>query len=124
MNSKKQFCKRGHDTRSVGRMNSRTCKACNRDNSRLSLWKLAGITNPDGTLFTKLDYDRAYQVQQGKCLSCGIHQSELKARLCADHDHATSTFRFLLCDPCNRTLGSVRDNPTVLRRLADLLEGR
>lgn len=91
---------------------------------RNSAWKVAGILNSDGSTFTCVDYDRCYQVQQGRCNGCGIHQSELKGRLHTDHDHKTGIFRFLLCMNCNRTLGHVQDSPTILRKLADLLEGK
>src|ERR1700690_1830910 len=85
-------------------------------------WKHFGLINRDGTPFTYLDYDRAYQIQQGRCKGCGIHQSELKGTLHADHDHQTGKFRFLLCMNCNRTLGHAHDSPTVLRNLATILE--
>lgn len=68
--SKKQFCLRGHDTHISGRdINSRACKVCNRDRPSLRnrMYKLAGILNPDGSQFTTVDFDQAYQVQQGKC---------------------------------------------------------
>lgn len=39
--------------------------------------------------------------------------------MCADHDHQTGVFRGWLCDPCNRGLGFLRENPVVLARAAD-----
>lgn len=36
-----------------------------------------------------------------------------------DHCHATKKFRGWICDPCNKALGFVRDNPIRLRALAD-----
>lgn len=87
-------------------------------------WKSRGIINQDGTTFTYTDYDRQYQIQQGKCAGCSLHQSELKNSLHADHDHETGIFRVLLCMNCNRALGHAQDNPTILRKLADLLEGK
>jgi Recombination endonuclease VII len=91
-------------------------------NRRNRQWRDAGILNADGSQFKHIDYDRAYQVQQGKCLGCGRHQTELKSKLQADHDHKTGIFRFLLCGNCNPILGHAHDNPKVLRCLADLLE--
>lgn len=77
-----------------------------RDNirSKVCNWKVFGIINADGTPFTEIDYDRAYQVQQGRCKlkTCNKHQSELKRALVVDHDHQTGIFRGLLCDGCNR----------------------
>lgn len=95
-----------------------------RQRGRNNNWKIAGILNADGSLFTTVDFDRAYQIQQGRCLGCGLHQSEFKHRLHADHNHKTGVFRFLLCNNCNRALGHGLENPIILRKLADLLEGK
>lgn len=43
-------------------------------------------------------------------------------RLCIDHDHATGKVRGVLCSRCNRILGAAKDDPSLLRRLADYLE--
>jgi hypothetical protein len=113
------------------------CRACNNarlgdwrsghptnvsKNSRNGSFRVAGIINANGTPFTTVDYDRAYQVQQGKCKGCYKHQSELGRRLDADHDHKTGVFRFLLCANCNRALGYAKDNPDILHHLAELVE--
>ncbi len=134
-----QVCARGHDKILLGEDKHGRCKTCavmkaNEWNKahpaifnsrrRNTYWKYHGILNKDGTDFTCVDYDRQYQIQQGKCNGCGIHQSELTSRLHSDHDHKTGIFRFLLCMNCNRTLGHAQDSPIVLRRLADLLEGK
>lgn len=39
-----------------------------------------------------------------------------------DHDHATGAFRGWLCDRCNRALGQVKDDPALLRAMADYIE--
>jgi Recombination endonuclease VII len=131
----KQFCLRGHDTFIVGRRGS-TCRVCHnqrntewriknphkyRTMQRDSHWKGVGILNSDGSLFTTVDFDRAYQIQSGRCLGCGKHQTELKTFLHADHDHKTGVFRRLLCGGCNRIIGIASENPDLLRKLADLL---
>lgn len=90
---------------------------------RKSQWKKLGIINERGDCFSHVDYDRHYQIQQGKCLGCGLHQTELKRRLCVDHDHKTGKFRGLLCDRCNSALGQAKDLSSVLRKLADYLDG-
>jgi len=137
MSIPKQFCVKGHDTHIVGRTTSRGCRTCANKASdvwrrahpdmyrpwqRASKWASQGIKNVDGSRFTPVDYDRQYQIQGGKCVGCMRHQSELKERLNADHDHKTGTFRFLLCSDCNHVLGMGKDNPTILRRLADALD--
>jgi hypothetical protein len=134
-----RFCRQGHDKDSVGRGPQGRCRKCDSIRAsawnkahpkimtprrRNSAWKKMGMVNANGTSFTSIDYDRQYQIQQGKCLGCDIHQLALSGRLHADHDHVTGVFRFLLCMNCNRALGHAQDNPTILRRLADLLEGK
>lgn len=84
-------------------------------------WKRYGIINKDGSAFTTVDFDRAYQVQQGKCLGCTVHQSELRQVLHPDHDHSTGFFRGLLCEHCNRALGLLRDDVNTLINLVDYL---
>ena len=43
-------------------------------------------------------------------------------KLTFDHDHATGKFRGLICSTCNVTIGNARDDPAVLRHLADYIE--
>jgi hypothetical protein len=51
------------------------------------------------------------------CPICGSTK-----KLCMDHSHATAEFRGWLCDDCNLVLGRVKENPAILRALADYLE--
>ena len=91
--------------------------------ARESQWRSYGILNADGTTFTSINYDRAYQVQSGRCLGCDRHQTEFKDRLSADHDHVTKIFRGLLCQGCNLICGNAYDNPNTLERLSEYLRG-
>lgn len=100
----------------------RAKKSARKSVKKLS-WRLKGIVNPDGSPFTLIDYDRAYQVQQGRCRGCLTHQSDMKRALAADHDHATNFFRGLLCIKCNYVLGLVTDDIAVLERLKYYLQG-
>jgi recombination endonuclease VII len=104
-----QFCPRGHDTFVVGRASDGTCIICSREKHKQGIketnWKKQGILNPDGSPFTIIDYDRAYQIQGGRCAICKKHQTEFKRRLSADHDHVTGIFRGILCDSCNKNVG-------------------
>lgn len=43
-------------------------------------------------------------------------------RIHFDHDHNTGLFRGWICLQCNVALGLVKDNPKLLRRMADYLE--
>jgi Recombination endonuclease VII len=58
--------------------------------------------------------------QRGKCAGCQRELHSFK-RFCIDHSHVTGKVRGLLCDDCNLSLGRLRDDPTVLHRLADYL---
>lgn len=55
-------------------------------------------------------YNQMFQSQGGRCGICEVHQTELTKALCVDHCHKTSKIRGLLCDLCNRGLGSFRDS--------------
>lgn len=68
------------------------------------------------------EYERMYQAQDGKCAICRWATGKSR-RLAVDHDHATGRVRGLLCSPCNRYLGYVRDNPDAYRRAAAYLSG-
>jgi hypothetical protein len=86
-------------------------------------WKQQGIVI-GGRDFTTVDYDYAYQVQQGCCAACRKHAAELNRKLFPDHDHKTGEFRWLLCNRCNGILGYVYDDPEILERMAKLLRSR
>jgi hypothetical protein len=64
-------------------------------------------------------YFENYDLQEGKCKIC----SEFQHRLSIDHCHTTMKLRGLICGPCNRALGLMRDNPEALRNAARYLEG-
>ncbi len=66
-------------------------------------------------------YNEAFNLQEGRCLICGKHQSEEGRSLSADHNHETGKRRGLLCNTCNRVLGLFHDNPFLLIKAADYL---
>lgn len=76
---------------------------------------------------TQTDYDRMLTEQGGGCALCGCRAEEQKGRyqtyLHVDHCHATGRVRGLLCDEHNMLLGRFDDNPALLRRAAEYLEG-
>jgi len=56
--------------------------------------------------------------QGGVCAIC--KQADTKA-LAADHCHITGLFRGLLCSNCNRGLGYMKDNITILKQAVEYL---
>lgn len=60
------------------------------------------------------DYNKLFVAQEGKCLICRRHQSDLKRKLNVDHDHATGKVRGLLCNNCNSGLGHFKDDQKVM----------
>lgn len=53
-------------------------------------------------------------------LNCEVCESD--KRISFDHNHQTGKFRGWLCNDCNLALGILKDNPILLRKLADYLE--
>jgi Recombination endonuclease VII len=115
-----KFCKQGHDKDIVGRTTKGGCKICqlwaNRKwqqspevivYKKTYHWRTYGILNEQNQQFTLTDYDRNYQIQQGRCKCCNKHQSELKQRLFVEHNHTTGKFRGLVCQGCNIKIGAV-----------------
>lgn len=62
--------------------------------------------------------------QGGRCAICQRTDPGCSrhARLAVDHCHTTGKVRGLLCNGCNRGIGFLMDNPTILRAAADYLE--
>lgn len=52
--------------------------------------------------------------QNGCCAIC-----DNKAPLAVDHCHATDKIRGLLCGPCNRAIGLLKENPHAIERALD-----
>ncbi|MET8987752.1 endonuclease VII domain-containing protein [Nonomuraea wenchangensis] len=68
------------------------------------------------------EYERRLAAQDGKCAICQTPQAEAETQhgvLVVDHDHACcpgktscgNCVRGLLCDPCNRAIGFLKDSP-------------
>ena len=67
------------------------------------------------------DYNLIFEMQQGKCKICGIHQKDNKRKLCIDHCHKTNKVRGLLCNHCNTGLGFFKDNTKSLLEAVNYL---
>ena len=62
---------------------------------------------------------QAWKVFNGVCQACGERCSSVWA---TDHDHLLRTFRGIIGNGCNTSLGQAKDSPKRLRLLADYLE--
>jgi hypothetical protein len=64
--------------------------------------------------------------QNNRCATCGAEPDpngiKAAARLHVDHDHITGRLRKLLCNRCNLGVGYFRDDPALLRVMADYIE--
>ena len=77
---------------------------------------------------TDADLAKMKEEQHNKCYLCGsegflIGKNNHSEKLAVDHCHETGKVRKLLCHNCNRALGLFKDNPDVLRKAADYVEG-
>jgi hypothetical protein len=69
------------------------------------------------------EYEAMVKLTGGRCPVCGQPPSPVfEAAFDLDHDHLTGKVRGLLCRPCNLALGGARDDPAILRALADYIE--
>jgi hypothetical protein len=57
-------------------------------------------------------YEALYAAQGGVCAICRRAKG-LTKKLAVDHDHKTGYVRGLLCSPCNKLLGHLRDDPNL-----------
>lgn len=66
-------------------------------------------------------YKAMVAAQDNRCAICRNDMGQGRSRH-LDHCHATGKVRALLCTSCNVTLGRVKDDPSLLRRMADYIE--
>ena len=104
---------------------NRRCKRCRKDDKLRNMYAM-----------TLAQYEDMVAGQGGGCATCGKTEQENGQALAVDHDHAccprtgpnTKTCgkctRAILCTECNLLIGKADHNPDLLRRLADLLEGK
>lgn len=69
-------------------------------------------------------YFRLLEEQKGLCAICKNPPEQIgrKKNLHMDHDHETDSPRGLLCSHCNVALGLAKEDPKILRAMADYLE--
>jgi hypothetical protein len=62
---------------------------------------------------TESDLHRMFAMQRGRCATCSSALAQ--QNLAVDHDHITGRVRGLLCSRCNLAIGSLKDDPKVIR---------
>lgn len=68
------------------------------------------------------DYNNMLESQQGKCLICDKHYTEVARQyLCVDHCHKTGKVRGLLCHNCNSALGLIKEDENILNSMKSYL---
>lgn len=73
---------------------------------------------------TLSEYNEMFLAQGGVCAICGKPNSEKRKinvnggikRFNVDHDHKTGIVRGLLCTPCNRAIGFLKDDITIFEK--------
>lgn len=71
---------------------------------------------------TPEDFDAMWARQSGLCAICLSSLARSSRGHCIDHNHSTGDVRALLCHPCNKGIGHLKDSPDVLLRAADYLK--
>ena len=77
---------------------------------------------------TREDWDNLYTQQKGCCAICKQPELVIDYRtktvrtLAVDHCHVTGKVRGLLCTQCNRAIGLLKDNISVLENAISYLE--
>lgn len=66
-------------------------------------------------------YEDLLCYSDGKCFVCGAVPPKGRYHH-IDHDHITGVVRGLLCHGCNVSLGHTKEDPEILRKLANYLE--
>lgn len=71
---------------------------------------------------TYKDIEQLKKQHNYKCDICNIKEIELKRKLNIDHCHKTGIVRGLLCDNCNKALGSMKDSIIILENAIKYLK--
>ena len=109
------------------------CKQCNRERSKGYYEKNKDKCKANHRLWVQRNQERVrlhkikaayglsveeYEAMPKSCEVCGATRG-----LCVDHSHRTGVVRGTLCGNCNKGIGFLADNPTLLWRAGDYLMG-
>ena len=67
------------------------------------------------------EYSQMLEAQDNQCAICGTLYSVNTKTFHVDHCHKTRKVRGLLCSKCNRGIGLLQDDPTILSKAIDYL---
>ena len=73
-----------------------------------------------------VDYEEMFTLQNKKCKICSKELELLGKnynRAVVDHCHSSGEIRGLLCNPCNKALGIIKDSKEVLQKMINYLNG-
>jgi len=73
---------------------------------------------------TRDEFEALLVTQEGKCAGCSVPlrlTGRSGSSVVVDHCHETRAVRGLLCNTCNRAMGMLGDNSSILSRLANYL---
>lgn len=71
---------------------------------------------------TQADYERKLAEQGGGCAICESKETRGKHSFSVDHCHKTGNVRGLLCNNCNRAIGLLSDDLSIVYSAAHYLE--
>ncbi len=119
----KLLCKNGHlktgenavQTYSKGNKDGVKCRKCAKDGLRKRK-----LFNSYGLTLEK--YNTLFESQNLRCAICKSDNSGTEREWHIDHDHVSGKTRSILCHHCNLALGHAKDNPKLLRKMADYIE--
>ena len=68
------------------------------------------------------DYKNLLETANNRCEICGTPKCATGYALSIDHCHTTGKVRGILCQACNTSLGSFRDDTDIMQRAIDYLK--
>lgn len=71
---------------------------------------------------TQESWELQFELQDERCAICRNDHPGLNKDWATDHCHETGRLRGILCHPCNKALGFMKDQPHYLRAAADYID--
>lgn len=94
------------------------CRECEKQNRKPKKDRAAWLKRAYN--ITEDTYNELAASQHGTCAIC--KNIPKAGKLVVDHCHKHEVVRALLCDPCNKALGLLRDDPIIAQSAADYLK--